>query len=158
MRNQAAKSEITQNLFSLTDLMRLCLGDKIGEGQYRVVFDFDLIPDTVIKWDKNGVPSCNWNEYNVYNAMKDTKFKKWFAPIVGISPGGEFLLMKKARPITDSDKLPKRLPNFFTDIKRQNFGYIGDQLVCVDYQFIFRALDISFQSYRECPKHFWSDE
>jgi len=146
MKTQIAKLDIAQNIFSLMDLMRLCLGAKIGEGQYRVVYDFDLIPDVVCKWDKNTCPACNWNEFNVWNAMKDTKYKKWFAPVLNISPGGEFLLMQKARPIQDGDKLPTNIPNFFTDIKRENFGFIGTQIVCVDYQFIYRALDLAFNS------------
>lgn len=141
-----AKKQIIDNLFSMQDFIRMCLGQKLGEGQYRIVFDFDLIPDVVCKWDKNIVPACNWNEFNVWNAMKETKYKKWFAPVVAISPGGEFLLMQKARPIKDGDKLPKNIPNFFTDIKRDNFGFIGDQIVCLDYQFIYRALDLAFNS------------
>ena len=146
METQAAKKRIFENVFSSEDMVRMCLGDKLGEGQYRIVFDFALIPDTVCKFDKSCPASANWNEYNVWNAVKGTRHEKWFAPIVAISPGGEFLLMKKARPIQDGDKWPKKIPLFFADVKRDNFGFIDNKIVCTDYQFICRAVDLSFNS------------
>lgn len=146
MRTQSAKKQIFESIFSSEDMVRMCLGEKLGEGQYRIVFDFHLIPDTVCKYDKSYPSHANWNEYNIWNVAKDTKYAKWFAPVIAISPGGEFLLMKKVRPITDSDKLPKNIPNFFADLKRENFGFINDQVVCIDYQFINRAFDLAFNS------------
>jgi len=149
MQTQIAKKQIFENIFSVEDFARMCLGDRIGEGQYRIVFDFPLIPETVCKFDKAQPSQANWNEYNVWNAVKGTKHEKWFAPVKNISPSGEFLLMKKARPIQDGDKFPKKIPMFFADVKRENFGFIGDQIVCIDYQFIIRAIDISFNATRD---------
>lgn len=146
MHSQLAKKKIFENVFSSEDMVRMCLGEKLGEGEYRVVFNFSLLDDVVCKYDKSQPATANWNEYNVWNDVRGTKHEKWFAPVLHISPGGEFLLMKKAREITDSDKIPRNISNFFTDLKRENFGFIGNQIVCIDYQFINRAIDLAFNS------------
>lgn len=135
-------SHIAQYPFFSEDLARFVLGDYIGNGAYRWVFAYGR--DKVIKLTHD--TEANHKEYAVWQSVKETKFAKWFAPCIDISPAGQFLIQKKARKIRDNDKLPKFIPDFFTDLKRDNFGFIGKQFVCVDYQFIDRAIDASFYS------------
>lgn len=142
--NYWAKMEIISLPFAMQDMIRFCLGDFISKGSYRTVFDWKMRPNTIVKFCHANDCQANWNEYSVWEAMKDTVHAKWFCPVIDISPCGRFLLMEKARAITKDDKLPSKLPNFFTDIHTGNFGYIGDKLVCTDYQFITRALDLAF--------------
>ena len=144
--NYWAKTKVMSTPFAMQDMLRFCLGDFIASGKYRMVFDWSLKPNTVVKFCDSEDCQPNWTEYAIWDAVKGTKYEKWFCPVVGISPCGRFLLMKKAKPIKESDKLPKKIPNFFTDIHTGNFGWIGKNLVCTDYQFIHRALDLSFNT------------
>ena len=130
------------------EALRFLLGDKIGSGQFRAVYSFDFIPNSVIKVCTKESPA-NIIEMEVWKLAKGTTYEKWFAPCLYISPEGSFLIQKKCKPIPESGKLPKNIPSFFADVKRANWGYIGKQLVCHDYQFIIRALDIAMNSKRE---------
>lgn len=140
-------AEIMECPFLAQDGIRFLIGDKLGAGQYREVYSFDFIPNTVIKVCPTKEPA-NFIEYQIWQEIKDTKYAKWFAPCLHISPEGQYLIQKRCRLIKPTDKLPKKLPGFFTDTHTGNFGYIGKQLVCFDYQFITRALDISFNENR----------
>ncbi|MDB5200590.1 MAG: hypothetical protein JWO92_2553 [Chitinophagaceae bacterium] len=133
---------IVNRQFFAQDLLRLCFGNKLGEGAYRAVFEFDLIPNTVIK--VADVTKSNVLEYHVWEGLKNTSYHKWFAPCLFISPCGHFLIQKRVRPIKDGDKLPNKLPAIFTDIKKNNWGWIGKRLVCHDYQFIHKAFELGF--------------
>lgn len=133
---------IQQHPFLSMDLARMVCGEKIGSGQYRDVYEYKLHRGYVVK--VTHYQEYNWNEYNVWEAVKDAPYSKWFAPVVDISPGGHFLIMKKVKPIPDKFKLPKTIPQFFTDLKRENFGVLNGRLVAIDYQFILRGLDVCF--------------
>ena len=133
---------IQQYPFLSMDLIRLCCGKKIGNGESRDVYDCKIYPGYVIKVTHYN--EHNWNEYNIWEAVKDSPYRKWFAPVKEISPAGNSIIMKKAKPITDNTKLPKSIPEFFTDVKRENFGIIDGRLVAIDYQHLIRAIDISF--------------
>ena len=113
------------------DIIQHLIGDLIGEGQYRYVFDFGK--DKVAKIDV-GVVLANANEWLTWCDVKDfPKAAKWFAPVIRCSTGAKFLVMQRAdmdRPIKD---YPEEIPEFFGDVKKQNFGFIGKQFVCVDY-------------------------
>jgi hypothetical protein len=135
-------SDVSHYPFVTQDALRFICGDKISEGQYRAVFDCDLFKGYVVK--VSYTPFANITEFEVWQAVKGTPHAKWFAPCLNISPCGHFLIQKKVRAISDKDKLPKKLPNVFTDIKKTNFGFIGKQLVCHDYQMLCRAIDASF--------------
>jgi hypothetical protein len=126
------------------DAIRFLLGDKIGEGAYRAVYSFDMIPDTVIKVTNSEEP-CNILEMAVWNSVKDTKYAKWFAPCLFISPEGGFLIQKRCVAMKYEDKIPIRIPSFFTDIKHDNWGFIDGKLVCHDYQFIKKPVNDSMK-------------
>jgi len=125
--------------FVASDMMRFCLGDKIGQGQFRAVYHWEHNTGMVVKFAQ--AVERNIAEFAVWDAVQGTHYAKWFAPVIKCSPCGHFLLMKYARPITAKDKLPKKIPTFFTDLKKSNYGMIGKQLVCLDYHFLSMAFD-----------------
>jgi hypothetical protein len=140
-------SEIVKNPFMVQDALGMLCGAKLGSGAYRDVYDFPMIPGTVIKIAHN--VTANIVEFEIWDSVRTTVNKKWFARCLFLSPGGHFLIQKKVRPIRATDKLPKVLPDAFTDIKKENRGFIGKQLVCHDYQFLSRAFDCAFVTKRK---------
>ena len=113
------------------DLKDLLLGQDLGIGIHRVVGVYKPDPTLVIKCAIE-YPNINVLEDEVWMAVKDTSISKWFAPCVAISPCGMFLLQKRAE-MRPRSEYPKLVPNFFTDLKYANYGWINGQLVCVDY-------------------------
>lgn len=114
----------------LSELAGFMIGEKLGAGCHRDVHVF--LPDTtkVIKIDRSGNYFANVSEWSLWSEVCETKAAKWFAPIFGISRGGLFLVQARTTPC---DKLPKKLPSFFADIKRANFGRLDGRLVAHDY-------------------------
>ena len=112
----------------------LIFGEEIGRGAFRVVFDYPLDDKLVIKmaFDTNGVKS-NFLEARIWEEIQYRDIAKFFAPVVGVSSNGRFLIMKKARMSKNVKDFPAKVPHFFTDLKYQNYGFIGKELVCVDY-------------------------
>lgn len=120
------------------DCFNMLCGRLIHEGVYRKVFECKLRPELVVKVEED--PDSGYrNFHNVkesmfwYDNQIVSAISKWLAPIVFTSPDARILLQKKARICTEEDKLPEKLPSFFTDTKRMNFGWLDGRLVCVDY-------------------------
>lgn len=118
------------------DAFNLLCGDKIGSGISRDVFECRIRPDLVVKVETNE----NWRTFSNAYEMKfwcdnqyAPKIAKWLAPCEYMSPDGRIMLQKRVRSAHPNDSLPAMIPAFLTDIKRENFGWLGTQLVCVDY-------------------------
>jgi hypothetical protein len=112
----------------------LC-GDMLGEGATRVVFEYEPDRNLVIKFE-TGISTAYQNvaEHLTWQAVKETPWARWFAPVVKISPCGNVLLMHRTTPILRRDQLPRRLPSFFADVKSENFGRLLDgPVVAHDY-------------------------
>lgn len=114
------------------DLAYLFLGEMIGQGTTRDVYQFRLDKTCVVKHEPRGERFQNVLEWEIWNTVKDTKFAKFFAPCVDISSNGLFLIQKKAEPLAKSF-LPSKVPVFFCDLKPENYGFIGKQIVATDY-------------------------
>lgn len=114
------------------DLWALTTGREVGSGVARRVFAYHPDPSLVLKVEDGAGDFQNVAEWHVWQAVKDTKWAKWFAPVHSISANGALLLMKRTEPAGLSD-YPARLPVFMTDIKRSNFGMLDGQLVAHDY-------------------------
>jgi hypothetical protein len=115
------------------DLYSMCVGEKLGEGAHRKVFNW--LPDSslVVKFEVGCKSFANVIEWETWNRVKHVKvLRDWFCPCVSISDCGSILLQKKAKVVEDKD-LPKFIPKFFTDLKKSNFGKFGNKIVCVDY-------------------------
>lgn len=115
------------------DLFAALCGEKLGEGQYRHVYAHRSRPDLVVKIEQGARSWSNIEEWNVWREAQDfPKLTDWFAPCEWISGCGSVLLQKRTSPVRD-DELPKQLPAFFCDLKRDNFGMLNGKFVCHDY-------------------------
>lgn len=114
------------------DLFGLVCGKKLGEGAYRTVYDFAPDQSLVIKVEDGSHSFHNVTEHLIWNELQYTKWAKWFAPVVSISPCGCYLLMKKTEPLSKK-QYPKMLPKFLTDRKYPNYGRLKGKFVCHDY-------------------------
>jgi hypothetical protein len=114
------------------DVAALLLGECLGYGTYRAVYKHALDDDLIVKVENGERCFSNVIEYEVWNAVKETEFAKWFAPVVACSPTGTVLIMRKTLLISERE-LPAKVPSFFTDLKADNFGRLDGRIVCHDY-------------------------
>lgn len=114
------------------DFLNLILSERIGQGQFRSVYEYDPDPTCVIKMEDKYTSFSNVTEWQIWDKIKGTEFAKWFAPCVKISGTGVWLIQKKTIPLR-AEELPKQVPAFFTDLKAENWGRIGKHVVCHDY-------------------------
>ena len=114
-------------------LKSLVIGDKIGEGQFRKVYECAWDPSLVVKVAKPTWPLADSNiaEWDIWvNFRGVNKVSRWFVPCEAISEDGVILIQKKGTPLC---KLPKRVPDFLADVKLENWVmYDGKPRVC-DY-------------------------
>lgn len=119
------------------DALDLLCGKELGAGIHRKVFECRLRPDLVVKVEQEDTPwrsFANAQEMRFWcDYMHCPDVAKWLAPCEFMSPDGRLLLQRKVQPVPSDYKLPPRLPEFLTDIKRDNFGLLDGKLVCVDY-------------------------
>ena len=139
--------------FMAEDLYRMMCGEVLGYGQYRTVFNFnpyaqhsDDKADKVIKVAEYD-PVPNQLEYYVWTECQKEKVDTllpWLAPCFGMSPNGHFLIQARCKPVAAGDaRLFKKVPDFFTDLKIENWGFYRGKLVCMDYGTLLRAIDYS---------------
>jgi len=123
------------NNISTEELEDFIIGKKLGYGVTRTVYDFDPDNTCVIKvahsYDGR---QTNITEYKIWDELSNwnKKLAKWFAPCISISEGGKYLVQKKIEFGRLKD-YPKKVPHFFYDIKKDNYGWYGNKFVCCDY-------------------------
>ena len=129
-----------------TDLIITLLGKKIGSGECRAVYQHNWDKNWVIKVEPNNT-ECNTTEFMLWDEIRGLKnelawVKDWFAPVIWMSPNGKILCMQKTSEYPKNKKLerPKEIPAFFTDVKWDNFGWIGNRFVCHDYGFLYKFI------------------
>lgn len=114
----------------------LCYGKSIGSGTTRDVFQCRMRAEWVVKVEieQDWRQWANVLEWKFWQDVQHaSKITKWLAPCEMISPDGRILIQHRAEPLPRDYALPETLPDFLTDLKRENFGLIAGQLVCVDY-------------------------
>lgn len=121
---------MSDNISAFRDAFNLLCDDKIGYGASREVYSSRVLPDCVIKVETGIGKFQNILEWETWDRVSQTEFAKWFAPCEWISPNGVILIMKKTLP---AHKYPDKIPAFFTDTKRTNFGVYKGNFVCHDY-------------------------
>lgn len=114
------------------ELLEFVCGDRLGAGMSREVFRFALDERYVIKFEPITHRFQNAAEADIWDSVKHTELKRWFAPVHAISGCGRIMLQEYAMPLAVA-QYPERIPAFFTDTKASNWGLIGRQPVCVDY-------------------------
>lgn len=142
-----------------TDLITTLLGEKIGSGTYRAVYQHNWDKDYVIKIEPKST-ECNMTEYMLWDEIRGLKneltwVKDWFAPVLWMSPNGKILCMQKTSEFPKNKKLerPLEIPAFLTDIKWNNFGWIGNRFVCHDYGFLYKF--IKYEKKIQKLKNIW---
>jgi hypothetical protein len=119
---------------------KFLLGKELGFGLSRKVFECNLCSEYVVKVEytsqryfQNVLEMLTWRE------VETTKLAKYFAECIAISDGGQLLIQEKTRPVLKRE-LPKKLPEFFGDIKQDNWGVVSrsgrELVVCHDYGYI----------------------
>jgi hypothetical protein len=112
------------------EIAKMVCGTLLGEGIGRRVYEYLPDPRYVVKVEYEGGSFQNIVEWEAWQDIQYTKWAEWFAPCLQISPNGAVLLQERTTPAT---KRPPKLPNFMSDLKKENFGMIGNKLVCHDY-------------------------
>jgi len=127
-----ARDQFTGNIIALDFFSTFC-GDLISKGTAREVYVYAPDPRYVVKIEvaaKSFQNMREWEFWRDFNFVDD--IAKWLAPCKSISPSGIILIQRRTKPIP-AHRYPDRLPQFLTDIKRENFGLIGNRVVAHDY-------------------------
>ncbi len=126
---------------SITEIKKLICGKKLGYGVHRTVYILKQDPDYVVKIERDFRKGMFANVTEWRNYMDNLHwhwFAKWLAPCVMIDEPGRILIQK--RVVQDKRPYPKKIPALFTDLKKCNFGWIGDQFVCCDYSSLLTVI------------------
>lgn len=139
-------SEISSICAVNEDLIRSICGRHLGSGSFRSVYVYNLDPRFVVKLELLNT-NCNQTEYELWDQIKELKaglawVKDWFAPIKWISPNGRVMIMKRTFE-KENKELPNKVPAFMSDVKLNNFGWIGNKFVCHDYGFLYGFMNYS---------------
>jgi len=124
------KNELISGHDMNRSLINFLCGDFIGQGVDRVVFEYSLDSKYVVKIERE-FPMANMLEWEIWDLVRDRDEAKWFAPCHHISDCGRILIQRKTKPMKKTKDI--KIPTYFTDIKVENFGTLGKQLVCHDY-------------------------
>lgn len=119
--------QIASSPYTLYEILENYLGECIGQGSSRWVFEFNN--KLVLKIEK-GDWHANVVEWDTWITVKGSKWEKWFAPIEWISPNGRLMFQRKCNKVYEQ---PKKLPNFLYDVKLSNLGELNGQIVAIDY-------------------------
>ena len=125
--------EILDSVTVSLDFLDLFLGKNIGSGCARDVYLCRIDPSLVIKIEMGFESFQNILEWNFWTDVEHNKeISKWLAPCEWISGAGTILIQKRVEPIRESE-LPKEIPAFLTDLKKDNFGILNKKFVSFDY-------------------------
>lgn len=115
------------------ELFYMILGETLGAGEFRIVYEHVQRDDLVLKWEPHAQSFQNIAEWEFWEENKnDKKVARWLAPCEYISPCGIILAQKKTTKPEKAD-YPNMVPEFLTDLKRRNFGMLNGKLVAHDY-------------------------
>lgn len=119
----------------MREVMHLLIGrgERLGSGIARTVYRLPHDRTKVIKIENGDGHFQNVTEWKMWDDSQHcAALAKWLAPCHYISCNGNFLIQTYAHDL-GLNEIPKKLPAFLTDHKRENFGKIGKQVVCRDY-------------------------
>ena len=114
------------------DLFDMVVGDCIGTGAFREVYEYLPRSNHVFKVEQ--VAGCFENvlEYEIWQDVQHTDHNKWFAPCTDISINGIWMIQRRTKPCTEK-QLPEYVPAYFTDIKKENIGWYNGHPCFHDY-------------------------
>lgn len=123
---------------SISTQRRFLCGDLLDYGLYRDVYISKHDPRYVIKIERdmstgNFANVCEWR--NWVNNIDWLELSKWLARSYLITENGQLLVQQRVH-FYNNREYPNKIPSLFTDLKKSNYGWIGNQLKCCDYSFI----------------------
>lgn len=130
--------ELQKDFELVSGACELLFGKHIGSGLHRDVYEYAPDKRYVIKVERDPETLCNMREFLFWDTiLYQDDIKKWLCPVKEMSANGRVLIMQKMQPITEKNKhkIPKKIPVWLSDMKWDNYGFIGDQFVCCDYPF-----------------------
>lgn len=155
--------EIAEDPVFILDMNDTLLGESIGEGQYRSVYTCKLNPKLVIKVQKDPGQSNNIVEFDTWQQLQwvNPRIRDWFMPCNWCSQNGRFLVQPKGKDIPiETGRRKIKVPEFLTDVKRENFKLYKGKMVIVDYDFtIFKLFDLHHNfKMREITQDEWNNK
>ena len=124
---------------NINKIIKLICCKQIGAGVYRDVYILKQDNNYVVKIERDMSTGifANVTEWRNYINNKEWDYiKDWLAPIELINQTGQIMIQKRVSLEGKKCKdFPKYIPSLFNDLKRKNFGWIGDKFVCCDYSF-----------------------
>jgi len=114
------------------------LGDYLGEGFRRLVYEHKDRPDVVIKFLKDLKDDHNRLEWENWERLKDTDKGKWLVPCESLSVDSRFLVQKK---VVVLEQAPENIPEWikilgdwsFGGNKSKHWGEYEGRIVLIDY-------------------------
>lgn len=125
--------------FRWSEAKSLFVGEQLGRGVARKTFLLRHDPSLVCKIESKAQSFQNVSEWETWLWLSPGKKSEWLAPCVAISACGSMLLQKRTQPVRQ-EELPKMVPDFLTDLKRENFGMLDGRIVCHDYGTVMSKL------------------
>lgn len=116
-------------------------GELIAHGSDRSVYEYAFDNRYVVKLEPlYNFKFSNAREYRNYEESIEygLDISEWLAPCVLINASGIFMIQRKVKH-KSLELYPKIIPSCFTDIKGENFGFIGNKFVCHDYPLLIPA-------------------
>lgn len=118
---------------TVSGALRYDCGELLSRGLNRDVYVCKHDPKWVIKIQKT-TNFDNTMEWKIWLSLyrSSSEYKKWFPDCLTITESGLVLVQQRIFH-GDIKDYPKKIPYFFTDLKIQNYGWIGGRFVCCDY-------------------------
>lgn len=122
---------------NLSKIRKAICGERIGWGMHRVVYEYKHNPNYVVKieYSLKDKEFANITEYRNWEYNKESPLGKWLAPVIFITKNGKISIQRKIEH-GFVNKYPKTIPVVFTDLKKQNYGWMDGRFVCCDYAYI----------------------
>lgn len=122
----------------IREIKKAICGKRIGTGAFRDVYECKIDKEYwVIKIERRvDLVFANITEWRNYVQYCESPIGKWLCPIETIDSTGSILVMRRASFKNKFVDYPQKMPVAFNDFKIENYGFIEDQCVCVDYSFL----------------------
>lgn len=122
-------------------ILSLFVGDKIGSGASRDVYEIAHDPSIVMKVERSARTFHNQTEFLIWQEMKDWPIADWFAPCIDIDSYGNVLLQRRTEGFESEREFRAAItrtrggyiPKVFDDIHFANFGILDGRVTCHDY-------------------------
>lgn len=115
------------------EFFRTMLKDRLDHGMSRSVFSVRHDENIVVKFEVSAGFFQNVQEWEMSKRLENSPMVRWIAPCISISGYGSVLIQARTTKPPADYKWPLRIPSWFTDTKKSNFGLLGGRLVCHDY-------------------------